>query len=123
MRQQPRRWVRLMVLPTVGAAIMVSLIGVVGGSPAPSSKEQAQGNIVTQSEAAVMAATKWPTTWPGPTTPATPQDKGGKFVVISCDQATACALEMAGTVQAAKKIGWDMQVVDGKGGLPGELRR
>ena len=62
-----------------------------------------------------MAATKWPTTWPGPTAPTTPQDKGGKFVVISCDQATACALEVAGTVQAAKKIGWNMQVVDGKG--------
>ncbi len=115
MIQQPRRWVRLTVLPTVGAAIMVSLTGVAGASPAPSSREQPQGNIVTQSQAAVMAATKWPTTWPGPTTPTTPQDKGGKFVVISCDQATACALEVAGTVQAAKKIGWNMQVVDGKG--------
>jgi ribose transport system substrate-binding protein len=115
MRQQSRRWLRLTVVPAVGAAMVMSLSSVASASPATSLRVQPQSNIVTQAEAAVMAATKWPTTWPGPTAPTTPQDKGGKFVVISCDQATACALEVAGVVQAAKAIGWDMQVVDGKG--------
>ncbi len=115
MRQLRRRWVRLMVLPVVGATMLTSLAGVASASRVIPSEQHAQGTIVTQAQAAVLAATKWPTTWPGPTTPTTPQDKGGKFVVISCDQATACALEVAGTVQAAKKIGWNMQVVDGKG--------
>ena len=115
MRQPRRRWVRLMVVPAIGATMVMSLAGVASASRVIPSEQHGQGNIVTQAGAAVLAATKWPTTWPGPTTPTTPQDKGGKFVVISCDQATACSIEVAGTVQAAKKMGWNMQVVDGKG--------
>jgi ribose transport system substrate-binding protein len=115
MRQPRRRWVRLMAVPAIGATMVMSLAGVASASRVIPSEQHAQGNIVTQAGAAVLAATKWPTTWPGPTTPTAPQDKGGKFVVISCDQATACSIEVAGTVQAAKKMGWNMQVVDGKG--------
>src|SRR5262245_6825410 len=59
-------------------------------------------------------ASLWPKTWKGPTTP-TKAQRGKKVVVISCSQATACAQEVDGVVEGGKAIGWDMQVVDGKG--------
>ncbi len=70
--------------------------------------------MIAQAKAAVLSASHWPSTWMGPTTP-TKAQKGKKIVAISCSQATACALEVAGTVEAGKAIGWTVQVVDGKG--------
>src|SRR5262249_22620976 len=69
---------------------------------------------VGQAKAALFANAKWPTAWKGPTTP-TKAQKGKKIVVISCSQATACSLEVDGIVDGAKAIGWQTQVVDGKG--------
>lgn len=62
----------------------------------------------------MLAHSHWPSTWQGPTTPVT-AEKGKKVVAISCDQATACSIETAGTVEAGKALGWNVQVVDGKG--------
>jgi ABC-type sugar transport system substrate-binding protein len=71
-------------------------------------------SLIAQAKADVLANAGWPKTWQGPTTPTKPQ-KVKNIVVISCSQATACAMEVAGIVQAANVIGWHTTVVDGKG--------
>jgi ribose transport system substrate-binding protein len=84
-------------------------------TPAPSeSAAPAGGDLVAQAASELAAAAQWPTTWTGPTTPTVPQ-KGKKVTVISCAQASACADEVAGVVEAGQAIGWNIQVVDGKG--------
>jgi hypothetical protein len=82
--------------------------------PGRTAKPTAGGVSVAQAKAEALAASRWPTTWKGPTTPTKPQT-GKKIVVISCSQATACAQEVDGIVEGGKVIGWNMQVVDGKG--------
>src|SRR5579884_2033669 len=83
-------------------------------SSGSSSGSGTSAQVIAQAKAAVLSASHWPSTWMGPTTP-TKAQKGKKIVAISCSQATACALEVAGTVEAGKAIGWTVQVVDGKG--------
>lgn len=70
--------------------------------------------LIANAKAAVLAASHWPSTWQGPTTPV-PAQRGKKIVAISCSQASACSIEVAGIVQAGKALGWNVQVVDGKG--------
>jgi ribose transport system substrate-binding protein len=70
--------------------------------------------VVAQAKSAVIAASRWPSKWQGPTAP-TKAQKGKKIVAISCSQASACAQEVAGVVAGGKAIGWNVQVVDGKG--------
>src|SRR5690242_9135420 len=70
--------------------------------------------LVDSARAAAEAASKWPAEWQGPTEP-TKAQAGKKIVAISCSQATACAQEIEGIVDGGKAIGWDVQVVDGKG--------
>ncbi len=84
------------------------------GSGSSSSGGATSAATIASAKAAVIAASHWPTTWMGPTTPVAAQ-KNKKVVAISCSQATACALEVAGTVDAGKALGWNVQVVDGKG--------
>lgn len=70
--------------------------------------------MIANAKAAVLAHSHWPSAWQGPNTPVT-APHGKKIVAISCSQASACALEVAGTVDAGKALGWNVQVVDGKG--------
>jgi ribose transport system substrate-binding protein len=99
----------------VGAILAAIAAGsVTSTSQARTAKPTAGGVSVAQAKAEALAASRWPTTWKGPTTPTKPQT-GKKIVVISCSQATACAQEVDGIVEGGKVIGWNMQVVDGKG--------
>jgi ribose transport system substrate-binding protein len=94
----------------------VVLAGATNASEAAKAKAGAgkPGGLVAQAKREALAASLWPKTWKGPTTP-TKAQPGKKVVVISCSQATACAQEVDGVVEGGKAIGWDMQVVDGKG--------
>src|SRR5262249_1713991 len=101
----------------VGAVALTAAVSGAGArQEAPGRADGASAAAVTvaQAKAALFANAKWPSTWKGPTTP-TKAQKGKKIVVISCSQATACSLEVDGIVDGAKAIGWQTQVVDGKG--------
>lgn len=109
-----RRRSRLAIV-AMAAGVAVLAAGTQGAGASARSDAHTSGTItVAQAKAAVLAASQWPKTWKGPTTPTVIQ-KGKKIVVISCSQATACADEVAGVVDGAKAIGWSTQVVDGKG--------
>lgn len=110
---------------TLGVLVALASWGAGASSASPSStgstspnltaqKATALKTLVARARADVLAHAGWPKTWMGPTTPTKPQ-KVKNIVVISCSQATACALEVTGTVQAAQVIGWHTTVVDGKG--------
>ncbi|MCU1490998.1 MAG: sugar transporter substrate-binding protein [Acidimicrobiaceae bacterium] len=105
---------KMLLLPAIAVTAAVVSGATAGASQGRASSTAKVSPIVAQAKAEALAASTWPSTWKGPTTPTTPQ-VGKKVVVISCSQATACALEVAGVVQAAKVIGWKTQVVDGKG--------
>jgi ribose transport system substrate-binding protein len=100
------------------AALVIVATGAtaIGQSAAPdgSAAVSPDAELVAQAKAELEKATAWPSEWTGPTTPTTPQ-AGKKVVVISCSQATACAQEVEGIVEAGQVMGWDVQVVDGKG--------
>jgi ribose transport system substrate-binding protein len=65
-------------------------------------------------EAAVKEAETIPDKWEGPTSsPAAA--KGKKVAIISCSQASNCAIDAAAAETAAKAIGWGSTVIDGKG--------
>jgi ribose transport system substrate-binding protein len=83
-------------------------------TPAPTESAAAGGDIIAEAKAELAKAAQWPTTWTGPTTPTVPQ-KGKKVVAISCSQASACADQVAGVVEGGQALGWNIQVVDGKG--------
>jgi ribose transport system substrate-binding protein len=87
-----------------------------GGAAADSGGQAASESpaLVEEARAAAEAASKWPTEWQGPTEP-TKAQANKKIVAISCSQATACAQEVEGIADGGKAIGWDVQVVDGKG--------
>jgi ribose transport system substrate-binding protein len=98
----------------VGVMLAASAVTTAGAARSAPSKRPPSADIVAQAKKELLAASHWPTTWRGPTTP-TKAQAGKKVVVISCSQATACAQEVAGVVAGGKAIGWNVQVVDGKG--------
>jgi ribose transport system substrate-binding protein len=57
-----------------------------------------------------------PNEWHGPTR-SPPAAKGKKITIISCLQASDCSIDAAGTAEAAKAIGWEPTIVDGKGDI------
>jgi ribose transport system substrate-binding protein len=113
---RPRRRPSIVWSAVLTAALAAAIVAgsVTSSSQAEPSSAAAATVSVPQAKASVLAASRWPTTWRGPTTPTKPQT-GKKIVVISCSQATACAQEVDGIVEGGKAIGWNMQVVDGKG--------
>jgi ribose transport system substrate-binding protein len=63
----------------------------------------------------VAAAAARQTAWPGPDEPV-PVVRGKKVVAITCgSQGYGCVQGAQGVVAAGKTLGWDVQVVDGKG--------
>ncbi|WP_343315496.1 substrate-binding domain-containing protein [Brucella sp. BE17] len=52
--------------------------------------------------------------WPGPTQ-SPPMAEGKSITIISCHQASNCAIDAAGAKEAATAAGWTATVVDGKG--------
>jgi ribose transport system substrate-binding protein len=112
---------RLLLMAAGTAAAGAVAVGCGGSSSSSGSNGASSGGsggtsaqVIAQAKSAVLAASQWPSEWQGPTTP-TKAQKGKKIVVISCSQATACAQEVAGVVNGGKAIGWNVQVVDGKG--------
>jgi ribose transport system substrate-binding protein len=76
--------------------------------------EAAASNLVSEDEAAVKKAEEIPHTWEGPTSSPTPV-KGAKVAIISCSQASNCALGVTNIEEAAQGLGWSTSVFDGKG--------
>jgi ribose transport system substrate-binding protein len=70
--------------------------------------------VVAAAKAATLKASVPPNTWHGPTT-SPPAAKGKKVTIISCLQASDCSIDAAGTAEAAKAIGWEPSIIDGKG--------
>jgi len=70
--------------------------------------------VVEAAKAATVQASATPNAWDGPTT-SPPAAKGKKVTIISCLQASDCSIDAAGTAEAAKAIGWEPTIVDGKG--------
>lgn len=70
--------------------------------------------VVAAAKQATAAASVPPNAWDGPTTsPAAA--KGKRVTIISCLQASDCSIDAAGTAEAARAIGWQPTIVDGKG--------
>jgi ABC-type sugar transport system substrate-binding protein len=58
---------------------------------------------------------QWPDTYQGPTDPA-PAPKGIKLAVVSCTAALhGCQVQADSAFDAGKRLGWDVQMYDGKG--------
>lgn len=69
---------------------------------------------VAAAKAATAKNSVTPNEWHGPTS--SPHAvKGKKVTIISCLQASDCSIDAAGTAEAAKAIGWEPTIVDGKG--------
>lgn len=65
--------------------------------------------------AAVSSAAAAQTTWPGPDTAIVPPP-GKKVVAITCgSQGYGCVQGAQGVAAAGKAVGWNVQIVDGKG--------
>jgi ribose transport system substrate-binding protein len=71
-------------------------------------------SVVSAAKDFVAKASVPPAAWTGPTSAPAPT-KGKKVTLISCLQASDCALDAAAMADAAKVIGWEPTVVDGKG--------
>lgn len=70
--------------------------------------------VVEAAKAFVAKAANPPTEWPGPTA-SPPPAKGKKVTIISCAQASNCSVDANAAAEAAKAIGWQASIVDGKG--------
>lgn len=104
-------WTRLLAVAALVAVIAAVPLSVTHGA---AGKSPSNANLIAKARADVLKHAGWPTKWEGPTTPTKPQ-KVKDITIISCSQATACATEVTGIVQAANVIGWHTTVVDGKG--------
>lgn len=70
--------------------------------------------VIDEAKQYVEAATKTDGEWKGPTSgPAA--ISGKKITIISCAQASNCAVDSAGALEAATAAGWTATIVDGKG--------
>ncbi len=105
---RPRQAVVLLGV-TVAAALMLSAcssdtVKVVGDKSAVSQTGAADKTLDPNP----------PTTWPGPDKSA-PAQKGKSVTVVTCTSASPAVQDMAaGVSDAAKSLGWDVTVVDGK---------
>jgi ribose transport system substrate-binding protein len=69
---------------------------------------------IAEAKEFVAAASKTTGEWPGPTA-SPPIAKDKSIVIISCHQASNCAMDSAGALEAAEAVGWKGSIVDGKG--------
>jgi ribose transport system substrate-binding protein len=70
--------------------------------------------VIEEAKQFVAAAGSTAGEWKGPT--ASPPIAAGKtIVIISCHQASNCAMDSAGALEAAEAVGWNATIVDGKG--------
>lgn len=101
----------------VAIAVLASAAAGCGSSSGGNSQSSAgSGNSADQAaaERAVATAQKPPSAWAGPKTG--PKASPGKRVaIISCSQASNCAVGATASVEAAKALGWKATVFDGKG--------
>jgi ribose transport system substrate-binding protein len=102
-----RRVLALLIAVALGVALA-------GAATASGTPHAAAGNLVAQARAFVAAHEGPLTKWWGPTTPVKPEP-GKKIMILSCNQATACSGTTATAAAAARKLGWSVQIVDGKG--------
>lgn len=86
-----------------------------GSSTEAGGSTEASGSSEVEEAAAVVAEfTGPPTEWTGPTSSPKPEP-GKKIAIISCAQASNCAVNSNGTKEAAEAAGWTADVIDGKG--------
>jgi ribose transport system substrate-binding protein len=69
---------------------------------------------VASAKAALTKALEPSSTWTGPKT-SPPAASGKKVAVISCSQASNCAVDTEAAVEAAERIGWQATIFDAKG--------
>ncbi|KQT02766.1 hypothetical protein ASG50_18655 [Rhizobium sp. Leaf386] len=70
--------------------------------------------VIDAAKEFVKTASSTKGAWKGPST--SPKIAEGKTVtIISCHQASNCAMDAAGALEAAKAVGWTATIVDGKG--------
>lgn len=75
---------------------------------------ETDGNIITEAQSYVEQATQTNGTWKGPTS-SPPLAVAKTITIISCHQASNCAVDAAGAFEAANAAGWKATIVDGKG--------
>jgi ribose transport system substrate-binding protein len=100
---------------TMKKLLAVALCGAFGtGLLAAALASSAKAESLDQIKAEVAAATATVKTWEGPTTG--PKGAKGKFVVIVSDTQTNAGVQgvEAGATEAAKSLGWRIQVIDGQ---------
>jgi ribose transport system substrate-binding protein len=99
----------------VALGVVLAACGSDSSSDAPSGgTSQGGGAIVAEAKAAVERAQVPVAEFTGPKSG--PKAVAGKKVMIlSCAQASACSLVAGGAAEAARALGWDAQIVDGKG--------
>jgi ribose transport system substrate-binding protein len=91
------------------AALVASMLVVSGAAHAATDP-----SVVSAAKDFVAKASQPPAAWTGPTSSPAPA-KGKKVTLISCLQASDCALDATAMAEAAKAIGWEPTIVDGKG--------
>lgn len=95
-----------------GAALLSACSSSTGGS---TNGGQSAARVAGAVRSAASAAAAPQTGWPGPES-GVPIVRGKKVVAITCgSQGYGCVQGAQGVVAAGKVLGWDVQVVDGKG--------
>ena len=96
---------------SAGIAVVAAVLAI--GTAAYADTDPA---VVATAKAATAKNSVAPNAWHGPTI-SPPAAKGKKVTIISCLQASDCSIDAAGTAEAAKAIGWEPTIVDGKGDI------
>lgn len=122
MRIRPRHAI---TAACIVAAASIGLSGCSSGSTTPASTGAATGSstssaVVKKAQALVAAASVKNYKWDGPTTG--PKAESGKKIVVAASDLTNSGVSAVNTAikQAAAKIGWTVQTIDGQGSTQGQ---
>ncbi|GAA3885993.1 hypothetical protein GCM10022381_30150 [Leifsonia kafniensis] len=108
------KFLATLALVSVGAIALAGCSAETGGATTDPSSSTASIDLASF-EQRVDAWSTAPQPWAGPDSTPTPP-KGTKLAIVSCSGIVAgCAAQAAGAEEAAKALGWDVTVYDGKG--------
>jgi ribose transport system substrate-binding protein len=97
-------------LPGRSRGVIAAALMLIAGA----ARAETDVDVVAAVEQATAEASVPPNAWHGPTT-SPPAAQGKKITIISCLQASDCSIDAVRTAGAARAIGWEPTVVDGKG--------